>query len=372
MITGLCKCFPIQSNKVFMMSYYGRAYNCNPKYITEYLKHNTPYKDLDIVWAFNDVEAHKHIKGIRKVHRYSIKYFYELYTSKIIITNFRMLETFKKRKNQYYIQTWHSSLRLKKVEGDAQDYLKKDYLEMAKKDAAQCDLMLSGCKFSTDTFKRAFFYNGAVLECGTPRNDELVHLDTHKIGEIKERLSIPLESRVLLYAPTFRENRSIESYTLDFDKIRKCCQKKWGGDWTILVRLHPHLEHLCSELNTLSSVRNVTSFEDVQELLLVADTLISDYSSLIFDYLLTKKPCFLYVPDLTEYIQKERSLYFKPQELPFEIIHNKEEITSKFEQFDFNQYKEKIKTFNKCIQSYEEGEACLKVGEYIRAKVGAL
>ena len=115
----------------------------------------------------------------------SLKYFYELCTAKVIITNFRTTNIFKKRKNQYYIQTWHSSLRLKQIEKDAEDSLPESYIEMAKEDSKKCDLLLSGCRYSTDIFKRAFWYDGEIFEYGTPRNDLLINSDKEYIRNIK-------------------------------------------------------------------------------------------------------------------------------------------------------------------------------------------
>ncbi|MGL5752407.1 MAG: bifunctional glycosyltransferase/CDP-glycerol:glycerophosphate glycerophosphotransferase, partial [Paraclostridium sp.] len=169
-ITHIFNLFPIKKNKIFLFSYYGSQYGCSPKYISEYIVKNYPKDKFDVVWAFNDISSKEHIEDIRKVRIMSLKYFYELSTSKIIITNFRTTNTFIKRKNQYYIQTWHSSLRLKQIEKDAENSLPKNYAEMAKEDSKKCDLLLSGCKYSTDIFKRAYWYNGEIFEHGTPRN----------------------------------------------------------------------------------------------------------------------------------------------------------------------------------------------------------
>ena len=156
LIIYLFNCFPIKQNKLFLFSYYGSQYGCSPKYISEYIRSKTPQGQFDIVWAFNNLQSKQQIEGVRKVKTMSLSYFYELCTSKVVITNFRTTELFLKRKNQYYIQTWHSSLRLKQIEKDAEDSLPKHYVQMAKKDSVKCDLLLSGCKFSTAIFKRAF------------------------------------------------------------------------------------------------------------------------------------------------------------------------------------------------------------------------
>ena len=188
-IVNIFNCLPIKKNKIFLFSYYGSQYGCNPKYISEYIVKNCPDK-FDIVWAFNDVSSKEYIQGVRKVKNMTLRYFYDLCTSKVIITNFRMVDVFKKRKNQYYIQTWHSSLRLKQIEKDAEDSLPENYVKMAQEDSKKCDLLLSGCKYSTEIFKRAFWYNGEIFEHGTPRNDLLARVDEQYISDVKKKLNI--------------------------------------------------------------------------------------------------------------------------------------------------------------------------------------
>lgn len=101
-----------------------------------------------------------------KVKYFSIRYFYELSTSKVIITNYRLPQYFKNAQIKH-IQTWHSSLRLKMIENDAVETIPTSYIKMAKHDSRQIDILLSGCEFSTQIFKRAFWYDGEILECGT-------------------------------------------------------------------------------------------------------------------------------------------------------------------------------------------------------------
>lgn len=350
---------PIKKNKIFMFSYYGGQYGDSPKYITEYILKNYPKEKFDIVWAFTDLDSKKDLKGIRKVRVMSLRYFFELCTSKIIITNFRTTELFKKRKEQYYIQTWHSSLRLKKIEKDAEESLEKSYIDMAKKDSKKIDLLLSGCKYSTEIFKNSFWYKGDILECGTPRNDILVNCDL-EVGRIKNKLNIK-EKKVLLYAPTFRKDGNLDVYDIDYKRVLKSLEDKYGEEWIILVKLHPHLINKSNEIEYNEKIVNATSYDDIQELLAVSDILISDYSSLIFDYLVVGKPCFLYVPDIKDYISKDRDLYFDIEKLPFINVKSNDELIEKIINFDEVNYKKNIKDFSNYIGSYEKGNASEKL-----------
>lgn len=358
-------CLPIMKNKVFLFSYYGNQYGCSPKYITEYMLKNYPKDRFDVVWAFNDTKQKEEISGFRKVKTMSLRYFYELCTSKVIITNFRTTELFIKRKKQYYIQTWHSSLRLKQIEKDAGDSLPEQYVQMAQKDSLKCDLLLSGCRFSTDIFKRAFWYDGEIFEHGTPRNDLLFLGDQDKRKEILSSLNLSINSKVILYAPTFRKNNRLDVYDLDYEKIINQLKESFGEQWVFLVKLHPHLLSKSSELVHGKGVLNVTAYDDIQELLSVSDVLISDYSSLMFDFSLTKRPCFLYVPDLMDYTNNDRNLYFNIDELPFITASSNKELLHNIENFNYENYQLNLKEFEESIGSFENGEASKNLVEKI-------
>jgi len=355
-IICIFNCFPIKNNKIFMFSYYGSQYGCNPKYITEYIVQNMPKDRFDIVWAFNDLNKRKHIP-VRKVKIMSLRYLYELCTSKVVITNFRTTDLFVKRKNQYYIQTWHSSLRLKQIEKDAELSLPEEYVQMAKKDSEKCDLLLSGCKYSTDIFKRSFWYEGEIFEHGTPRNDLLFNNNPKKKADILNELNGSRDFKNILQAPTFKKDGNLDVYDLDYSSLLKSLEKKMGGKWVCLVKLHPHLMSKSNQLVFRDNVLDVTSYNDVQELLSASDALITDYSSLMFDFSITHKPCFLYIPDFKDYIKNDRKLYFDLLELPFKTAMNYNDLLNKIESFEPEKYTEELIHFFENIGSFEYGTA---------------
>lgn len=361
-IISLFSFLPIKKNKILFFSYYGNQYGCNPKYISQYLvKKSLGYK---VIWAFTKPEKYN-ISGIKKVKYYSFRFFYELCTSKVIITNYRMITLFKKRKCQLYIQTWHSSLRLKTIEQDAIANLPPYYIKMAQQDSRYIDCLISGCKFSTDIFKSSFWYNGLILECGTPRNDLFFSNELNLKTKITEEYNIPQTNKLILYAPTFRQSYNLEYYNIDYIRLKDALHNRFGDEWTILVRLHPHLRQFSQQLLHGKQTVDVTNYDDIQELLAVSDILISDYSSLIFDFALTKRPCFLYVPDLNEYIQKERALYFDIKQLPFIKASSNNDLLSAISTFDEKKYLSELTAFNNNIGSYENGNACERIIEYI-------
>ena len=348
---------PIRKNKVLFIGYYGAQYGCNPKYLSEYFTKENG--NLKIVWAFINPSKYT-LNNITKVKYYSIRYFYELSTSKVIITNYRLPLYFKKRANQTYIQTWHSSLRLKMIENDNIETVPQTYLEMAKHDSSQIDILLSGCEFSTQIFKRAFWYNGEIFESGTPRCDMLFKQDDVLINQLKNRLGISSTTKLLLYAPTFRKNNSLEAYDIDFDRLKTTLEK--NENWKILIRLHPHLQNLSKELvEKYDDVIDVTNYDDIQELLLISDLLITDYSSLMFDFAITEKPCIIYASDLNDYLANDRNLYFDITKLPFPLCQTNEELNKTISEFNYKKYTEAMKSFNSKIGSFEDGQACKRV-----------
>ena len=354
--------FPLKKRKILLFSYYGAQYGCNPKYISQYITEHA--KEYDVVWAFSNPQNYN-IPGIRKVSYYSLRFFYELCTAKFVITNYRMPLLFQKRKGQIYIQTWHSSLRLKTIEKDALNSLPKGYVEMALKDSKEIDCLLSGCKFSTTIFKSAFWYDGMILECGTPRND-MFFSDTKDLKDLVCRAySIPKNHKTVLYAPTFRQSYGKDCYNIAFPYLKRALAKRFGGEWTVLVKLHPHLRPYSKQMLAGSDAIDVTCYDDIQELLGASDVLISDYSSLIFDYTFTRRPCFLYVPDLEEYTQNDRRLYFDVKELPFIKTFSNQDLIDKICSFDEAAYQQALELFNQQIGSFEDGTSCRTILDYI-------
>ena len=363
-INEIIKMFPIKKNRCLIYSSYGANYGCSPKYVSEYLVENNP--EIEVVWAFNQPEKYD-IRGVKKVKNMSLKYFYYLSTSKFIVTNFRTPVEFKKRDKQIYIQTWHSSLRLKMIEKDAEDTLPQNYIKQAKEDSKKLDYLVSGCKYSTEIFKKCFWYDGEILEIGTPRNDFLLTIKEKKIRDIKDNLDIG-DEKILLYAPTFRKDNNLDVYNVDYERLLNGLEKKYNCKWKILLRLHPHLINIMPEIK-LENVINVTRYDDIQELLAISDILISDYSSLMFDFTITKRPCFLYVPDLEEYQSKDRKLYFNVKELPFKIAKSNDELIDKIVNFSNEEYNKSLELFLNKIGSYENGKASQKIAELIKNKI---
>jgi len=196
--------FPIQKNKIFFQNYNGKGYGDNSKYIAEELL-RCGY-DLILVWAVRRKYKGNIPKKIKTVPYISIRAIYECATAKIWIDNCRKQLFVRKREEQYYIQTWHGTINFKKVEKDVENKLLSFYVKHAKYDSTIADLFLSDSKFTSQLYRSSFWYNGEILECGTPREDILINQNQHLKEKVRKYFNISEKTKIILYAPTFRNN----------------------------------------------------------------------------------------------------------------------------------------------------------------------
>lgn len=362
-IYGHC---PIKKNKIIAWNSLFKGFGDSPKYIIEYLCENFPDK-YDIVWVYDRTKSPpKDLpRGVRAVPYFSIEYLKEISTAKIIISNIRTgdMHYFNKRKGQFYIQTWHSSIRLKKIEGDAVKFLGEDYAKRAKADSDKCDLIVSGCKFSTDIFKNSFWYDGDILEGGTPRCDIFFKDNAESCEKVRKYFSLDKGTKTVLYAPTFRDSECDALHGIDCEGIINALQAKFGGKWAFLYRLHPNVAKDIAP--PCGGAYDATSYPDIQELIASCDLLITDYSSCMFDMAIRKMPCVLYVPDMEKYLSDERGFYFGIDELPFPYALDNEALTEYITNFDTAGYENKINEFLANVGSYENGTSCKALAEKI-------
>lgn len=359
---------PINNNKIVIKSFYGRGYGSSSKYIVEEILRQQD-GEVDIVWLCSEksyvIEFFPH--GVRPVHATRIKEIYELATAKIWVDDCRKIQPIYKRNKQFYLQTWHSPLRPKKIEKDAGEYLHTKYIKGAKNDSKNIDLMISGCEFSHNIYRNSFWYDGLIEKTGTPRCDIFFN-DVLKLSEqVKNFYSIPLNAQIILYAPTFRMNEKY-NYSWGFDKLINAYSKKTGIDTYLLVRLHPNVAQQATTLKYSKNVINATYYPDMQELLCACEILITDYSSSMFDIAIARKKCILYTPDLTKYLEKERELYFDLSKLPFPMAKKEEHLLSAIQSLD-QDYFESLEKFLVEIGNYEDGKASERVANLLLSKL---
>lgn len=355
------RCLPLKKKNILLFSYYGEHYSGSPKYISEFLQKKN---GLNIIWAFTKPNIHEQC-NTKKVKYNSFAFYYYLATSATIITNYRMPLYFLKRNNQKYIQTWHSSLRLKMIEKDAESTLPENYVEMAKNDSKQISVLLAGSLKSREIFERAFWYSGKILNTGTPQCDLFFNNTESYSTKVHKHFNIDCDCKIALYAPTFRKNNNLEVYNLNYEELLESLENRFGGKWVVLLRLHPHLINTCLNTGNSNRVLQATTYDDVQEMLCASDILISDYSAIMFDFMCLKRPCFLYTPDYEEYISNDRNLYFDLKELPFVVAENQQTLNSEISNFNKEQYENNLNKFLYSIGSFDDGHACERVYEEI-------
>lgn len=362
---------PIHKGRVLLWATVGKDYGCNPMYISKYLVNNSNY--FDVWWMFlNGYNIDQLTAGEKVVWYGSFKYLYILNTAEFIITNHRTdFRHFfwSKRKNQKYIMTWHGSMPIKKVEKDAVESIGIEYVRTAIKDSVNCNLMLSDSVFFTNLLRQSFWYNGEILKTTLPRNQKFFEKDNYHAVRNKV-LDFFGENQdtgcyMVLYAPTFRPNHSINSYITHWETIKDNIESKYGRRVIILMRLHPNLlkEIDTDSLIAESFVKNASIYNDMQELMVAADLLITDYSSTMFEFSMMHKPCFLYTPDKDTY---NRGYYFDFSELPFPQSVTISDLISSIEKYDDNSYSQKVYDFvNTRFGLYEECNGNAKVCDWM-------
>ena len=354
--------FPVKNNRILFQNFTGKGYGDSPKYIADRLRKEEG--KFDLYWVLKKNTKNDLPQGIKGVKLYSIRYFFILATSKIWISNSRFDQYVIKRKKQFYIQTWHSPLRLKKIEMDAVENLSQYYRKVMKNDSKMIDLMISGCDFSYNIYRNSFLYDGDILKIGTPRCD--IFFDKEEISKnitkVFNYYNIDNSKKIILYAPTFRTKRSVRDYIMDYNKV----VNGLGDDYILLVRLHPRMNIKIEEFD---NVIDASKYPDMQELICATDYMITDYSSCCFDTMIANKPCILFLKDLEQYKMEERDLYFDIEKLPFYKSDNEDDIIKFLKKNDFKEYNANIKKFEEQINLYENGSATESIVEIIEGEM---
>ncbi len=349
--------FPIKKNKIVFVNFSGKGYGDNPKYIAEEILKDK--KEYQLVWLTKNFSDASFPKEIKRIKMFSIKSFYELATAKIWINNSRFDQFVVKRKKQFYIQTWHGGLALKRIEYDAEDKLSEYYRKVMKKDNRNINLMLSNSDFCTNMYKKGFKYHGRILEVGSPRNDILVNKQEELKSKIIDFYNIK-EEKILLYAPTFRKSYDKNPYDIDFIKLKQKLEENTNKTWRIMIRLHPRIADATNLINGPKELINASNYSDIQELIASCDLLITDYSSTMFEAMIANKPVMLYTNDIENY-KKERGTYFKLEELPFPITQNNQEIFEVLKNSNLEKIKEQYNIFKEKVGLKETGQASKRV-----------
>ena len=233
------------------------------------------------------------------------------------------------------------------------------------------DYLISNSVWESDVvYKSRFYGKGECCLFGHPRNDIFFKPNSSDIvKQVKQKLQISSGVRICLYVPTYRDSGNWNCYDVDYDRLRIALGERFGGQWTIVVRFHPNMSReKCKKLLT-ASLCNATEYPDIQELLLAADAVITDYSSCIFDYMLTKRPGFIFATDLDEF-NNDRGFFYPMESTPFPIAYNNDELERNILNFNLEEYLKKTEDFLQEKQCVENGSASKSVVNLIENIIG--
>ena len=357
---------PLVKNQVLFNNFNGRGFGDNPKAMAEAIHGMDP--SVKLLWAVKEQDETLP-SYIGQVLFETAEYYRALSTSAVWVSNVFMPDGVVKRDGQLYIQTWHGDRPLKKIFNDAARDLKafkdkygeKDYFE-----AGNCDYITSASTFAEDLYRRSVGFEGKFIDCGCPRNDRLVEPSSEEIEGIKEKLGIA-GKKVLLFAPTFRDNKVNEG-TNDSDirlsEILDALEKKTGGDWICLLRAHGGTQLVRKNEAEDARFMDVTRYPDMTDLLLVTDYLITDYSSCATDFAMTGRPVMFYQDDIEEYKAKSRTLYYTEKDECFSGVRNMSEALKFIADTDEEEYKKRDREILDFFDTHESGkssEECARI-----------
>ncbi|MEE1784337.1 CDP-glycerol glycerophosphotransferase family protein [Streptomyces sp. SP17BM10] len=288
----------------------GRGYADSPRAVhAELVRRDLP---LEHLWVVDDAQADLP-PGVTAVRIWSPEWYRALATCRYLVGNTHFPDFLERRRGQVVVQTWHGSL-LKRIAHDVENPWLADhgYLDALDRETPQWSVLVSPSPFATPILRRAFRYGGEILEAGYPRNDVLARPDERTAAAVRRRLGIPEGKRIVLYAPTWREDQQRgdgDGFRLDLRIGVEHARRALGQDHVLLIRPHAHVREPLPGAGD-GFLYDCADYPDVQELLLVADVLVTDYSSIMFDFAITGRPVLFFTYDLEHYRDTLRGFYF--------------------------------------------------------------
>ncbi len=364
----------VKKNVVLYEAFYGRGMLCNPYAIFKELLDNPKYKNLKHIWVLDKLSEHK--EEIEKYSKYSNVYFVEsgkkpylkaLCTAKYLINNSTFLSYFVKKPEQIYINTWHG-IPLKTLGYDHP--LAKISVSNTVRNFIQSDYLISANSFLTEIYTRAYkldgIYKGKIIEEGYPRLDTVVKTERKDVINLlkKENVKVDENKKIVLYAPTWkgRDFYNPDCDINDYLELKQTIENKINCDeYQVLIKVHQAVyDRIRDEISEYPFI--VPATIDANVILSATDILISDYSSIYFDFLVTGKPVLFYIPDVENY-KEYRGMYFGIDELPGPYTDSVEQIADWINDIDsvFDSVKEKYQKIQKWCCDFEPGKIASKI-----------
>jgi CDP-glycerol glycerophosphotransferase len=360
---------PADEQLVVFESGMGSQYADSPRYIYEELLRRG--SDLRKVWAYRG-KIHANDPRTRTVKRLSPSYFYALGRAKYWVNNQSFPSFLERRPDGVYLQTWHGT-PLKRMLHDLDTINGRDrgYLDRATHAAQQWSVLVSPSPFVTEIMRSAFRYQGEVSETGYPRNDLFLRPDRDEISaRVRANLGISAEATVVLYAPTFRDDRVATSgprgrFTFDLPLDLERLQQTLGDEIVLLVRLHVLVRSRIRIPESCQAVvRDVSTHPEIQELCLASDALVTDYSSVMFDYSILQRPMIFFAPDLEHYRDRLRGFYLDyEQEVPGPVVTTEDALYKALSTVDLvaEEYHDRRQEFRARFCPRDDGHAAERI-----------
>lgn len=360
---------PMKPEYVLCESFFGKNYSDSPKYIFEYLSKTYPGK-FKFIWVLENNT--KLPFPAKQVKRFSVRYMFYLARSKYFVFNSRQPVWFKKREGMVFLETWHGT-PLKKLVFDLEEvysasplYKKEVYIQSRK-----WDYLIAANQFSSDVFRSCFLYENKMLEFGYPRNDIMHDPNRDKIAaDLRSKLKIPIGKKTILYAPTWRDDEYYGkgSYKFELKLNLHLLKQELGDEYVVLLRTHYFISDALDVTGLEDFALNFSKYNDISELYLVSDIIITDYSSVFFDYANLKRPMLFFTYDLDKYRDVLRGFYIDiEEELPGPLLFTNEEIVDAIR--NINQikadYAEKYERFYEKYCGWEDGHAAENVANAV-------
>ena len=359
----------IDRKKIIFTCFGGRSCCDNPRCIAERLNALRP--DVKQIWLFTQTTMNDKAflttlpDYVHPLYCKSRAAYEALATARVWVDNFTKDNSIRPvYGRQVYIQTWHGDRAIKKICYDCETFEDFGYrLE------ERADLILTGSDFGQRMYRTAFRYKGEYLNMGAPRNDILVKNDPEQARRIREALGIDADTGVLLYAPTYREDEDVISMADKFDPAHTLdlLEQKTGRKWLLLFRAH--YKSVGIDLKTLAGrMIDVSKYNEMSELLLISDMLITDYSSCAMDYILLDRPAFFYQADYAHYVST-RPCYYDPKDAPLLIAETREQLDALILNTDEAKARENCRAIREWYGYNETGRATEAVCDYIIGKL---
>lgn len=367
--TMLRRLVPIRRGRIAFLTNTG-AYACNPRYIYEELVRRNPKSD--VIWllpAAGNIKQYP--RNARIVSVNSLKGIFYASSSEVWIDNgIAFSERFEKKAGQIHVQTMHGSLGIKKLDNAvlSRNGESSHARTVIRRETENTDYVITNSVFEEGVFRNAFWKNTPMIRLGHARTDPLFGTAGRPVAEIRRDLAdkygISPGCKIAIYAPTYRKYRMGVSFDFGFDRLLSAAGDRFGGEWKLLVRFHSRTRDV--SWRDSSSVVNVSSYPDMQELMMAADIGITDYSSWIFDYVVTGKPGFIYAPDADRY-SAEIGLCYPLEATPFPVAYEAGELFKNVREFNTEKFSDSVKSFLAGKECVDDGFSSKRVVSWIES-----